>query len=526
MRQVSEANLPFIVSRIDMVRKLLALMGPLDQRLQSILPQLPYLSLRNYKELCQAVLKALPPTTEPPGGYVRLSLTEKLDLAAYDKIYIVFSPEIGLGDEVTFFQLLRNFPLDRCEIWSTIPEMWQGIGFPEVKDYRDDPNAPFRSLHYNAGKGKQLALNIGFLDGEFLKAAIHSYKEYELAQISLGDCRMDYWKKGKCIQRFRPPVEELNNYEYMLYLQQEAFSCVREAAEIFAPFQRRSPEAPGRLRVLVNPMTSKKMVISPSQWASLVSAIVLGREKSPTAEVAVLPGFTEATRTYAGQVATLLRSQLPGCKADILRGSLGIQLDQKSTIPRINEYLATADLIVGIDTFTAHLASLFDVPAFTVFYREDGVFRVPSPSQVNLHWSAGIDRIVEAARTYLQLSYPTKRAALSNTQAKVAARIFEICTGLRSWLLGRANSDAEARDMLLELIEAREDIRMLLGAGHFSILSQACGRPQIFDLHHLDHPEAIGLPDLRHFAFSWLNSPLTNLIEKIHLHEKAKPLAT
>ena len=274
-RQVSSANLPFITSRLEIIRRLCHHIGSEAEPLRWLAPVAGYLNLNNYKEISAHIQDNLPRILEPSGGFVRMSIPKRLPLAEYDRICVMFSPEIGIGDEVTFFQLLRNFPQDKTEIWSTIPELWHRLGFPRTKNYCSDPDAPFRSFRYGSKKPRNLLIYISFLDGAFVRSAYHSFNDHELLQITLGDYQVQHWALGKTVQTYRPQVDKLNNYQLMVDLQRYVFECPGKLEHIFATYQDINPTTPrSSLKVLVNPLTSKKMIISPDEWATLVSNIV------------------------------------------------------------------------------------------------------------------------------------------------------------------------------------------------------------------------------------------------------------
>lgn len=512
-RNVSEANLPFVLSRIKMVRSLCNSIGSENQPLGWLKLQALQLSLANYKAICASIMSQLPAAIKPTGGFVHLSSFPTIQTMNYARVVVYFSPEIGIGDEVSFYQLLRQFAPPSLEVWTTIPEIWHRIGFRKVHSYLQNPNAPFSRMASKKDSQKTLIIYIGFLDGDFVESTYPDFPGCHLLQITLGNHQVLYWTGGKSIHIYRSPVIRINNYEFIFNLGSQLFAFDNPSPKLYAVrFGNNSKRSHTRRRVLVNPLTSKLMIISLEQWTSLIETVLISLDDKQPTKVCVLAGFTPATQSFSAALVSRLRAVSMNYHVDLLKDQNGNLPDMDHAMDLVLDQMENSDLLIGMDTYTAHLAPLFDVTCYTVFYKDDKMFRIPFRNTLPLCWQASFEELLQACRIHSTL----RNGFTPNNQLSFFSDVLKInatTDRLRVWFESASDVYNPYKDFRY-LANAKESVRKVIGKDKYASITYVCGRPWIFDVRDLANENAVSIADQKGLVFDWLANPICHLLEQ------------
>jgi hypothetical protein len=347
----------------------------------------------NARDVSGQVLELLDEALTPFGSdFRRPYLRGPLPLlsAPYASVTVVFGPGVGLGDEITFLQLLRAL-VRRCGAPTTIftlyPNLWRNL-LPQTREvhYRGRPLRPFAHLEAAARRAPSHRHLVVLADFEFFDAhskLIPHLDDLDVLEVALG--RMAAWLRPggspwTQVEHFvEAPLD--NNYyvlravgERLLGRSISPWQPVRELS--LRPVRGRS--ALGR-RLLVNPLSSKPLPITPEGWAKMVRRIARDLPASDTLQVSVFPGLHQASRSYASEVCRRIEESAgpgrPIVSSALLEGESG--LSATSALPSLVAALDEFDACLTLDTFTAHLAPLFGVPTAVVAYGDNHQFWVP-----------------------------------------------------------------------------------------------------------------------------------------------------
>src|SRR5262249_32169915 len=138
-----------------------------------------------------------------------------------------------------------------------------------------------------------------------------------------------------------------------------------------------SAASPGRRTgdfvILAGPFTSKE---EPSEryWSELLTGLVPPELDRPV-RLVVDSGPTPATASFAAALARAARGQEhPRVRLEVARGGRG----GRPTLGETIDGVCAADVVVAADSFLAHVAPLFGVPALIVAREGLEDWRVPS----------------------------------------------------------------------------------------------------------------------------------------------------
>lgn len=499
-RSLSEGNKPFVDSRVAFARWLRPGAARQSPRCEHAWRTLEFAQPAGFRRAAAQLASDLPDAPGPHGGFFSIELHDPIDLEQYDDINVFFSPEIGIGDELTFFQFLAGFPTEHTSIWTGVPEIWRRLRFRRVHDYISDPtklDLYCRSIDDPPSR-RSLCVYLGFGGGDFVAAAYAEAGSTDLVHVSLGLQQLRFWRHGRAVQQYRAPIEGANNYTFLLDLRRMAIRCRNAEHTCFAlPRSVDRQRAPGQL--LLNPLTSKSMVVRAAEWVALVDCI---RMQLPwLRRVLVLPGFTEATYGHAAEIVYHLRG-LGGIDTSVLLGESGRPFPPEHALGRTLNAIAESELLLGIDTYTAHVAPLFGVPSITLFYDDRQTFRCPGPGAVHLSMTCGLAETLRSIE-----SVYTERALDDPPTA-----VLEATALLNRWVgSGRATS-TEVRHALTVIATSKDPIMRSIGRDRAASIVHSCGRPRVFDLARDVADPRFGERNQLYVAHDWLGHTLARLI--------------
>jgi hypothetical protein len=296
---------------------------------------------------------------------------------AYRRVVVAVGPGIGVGDEVAFVrfvdELRRRFPAARCEVFSFFPAIWRTLA-PEVRTRSLVPR-PLRgyrqidSWSALSAPGELLAVFATFASQWMFLPYLGCRRTADLLEIAVGRGTAWWLPAGgdepRLLRALDPQVPNHGRSLRTLAGHLLSGRGRRPAPADPAAPPRPSPagdETPFRL--FVNPLTTKRIPLAPDDWAGYVgevrSALDAGGAGARPLEVTVYPGLAAPSIAYAREVVGRVRRAADGgsaVRAGLLAGPGRRPLAAATATGRCFEALGEADLAIGLDTFTAHLAA-------------------------------------------------------------------------------------------------------------------------------------------------------------------------
>ncbi|MCH7534236.1 MAG: hypothetical protein IH948_00535 [Bacteroidetes bacterium] len=355
----------------------------------------------------------------------------------YSNITVIFGPGLGLGDQITFLQFLRNVAQHcrgaRMTIFTLYPNLWRNI-IPHARelDYRGRPLRPILYLEKNrlakTEKGRELVLIADFECFNFHKNVIPHHPNRDILEIALG--RRAIWSNpGDSswirFEAFSNSQKFNNNYSI---LAQMAKRLIPESTDISAwkPIKPVKSQLVSRKEkiIFLNPFTSKEFFLTPHDWYRILQTAVEKLLNITSLRIVIFPGLSESCRNYASEIVHLCAKGPGSINAHLLEGINTSLLTPYSAIPIIIQLLKEVDLCITVDTFTAHLVPLFSVPTLVVTDRENKSFWVPCS------WSfyCLIDRMQRDLPTLINylLTAALQAPAFSSQATKTAEKIVDV----------------------------------------------------------------------------------------------------
>jgi hypothetical protein len=305
----------------------------------------------------------------------------RASLRPADELIVTFGPGLGLGDEIACLNFVRQLTArsgaERTTIFSTYPGLWPLLT-PNVRSrhYWANPLRPYRAARLSSSTRRLLVVAIDF-DGNGLHHAVLPRAEStDVLEIAIG-LRRGWLRRGDgaWVEIIEPAANrEAGNYEWL--------HAMGAALDPDAPpgplWDSLVPERPKRTSgvptVFLNPLSSKPVPWIVRDWVAIFRELSRAIGTDGRIRVSVYPGVDNASAADAGSIAAALGS-LPRVDADVLSRSL----TPYSGMRAIARELSRAAVCLTIDTFTAHLATLLQVPTVVMTLKDNRAFWVPCP---------------------------------------------------------------------------------------------------------------------------------------------------
>jgi hypothetical protein len=312
--------------------------------------------------------------------------------ADYARIVVYFGSAMGLGDQITFFQLLdtlvRHCRPARVLIHTLYPGLWPRL-LPRVEEesYREDPLRPFLDLSRPSPEGeRELVIAADFEVFNLHLHTIDQRPQRDILEVSLG--RMAAWLNGGRspwirVESFEARSEE-NNYLFMhLLARRLAPTAERAVWEPVREMKRPPAAGPERPRtLLLNPFTSKQLPFTAQMWAEGLREVQARLRGRIPFDVLVFPGVEPSTHELAAEIRNRLAQGDQAIPVRLL-GAAGEGLTPHNALPALLDEMDRVDLCVTADTFTSHLVPMYRVPTVVVAYSKFRKFWVPSRFSFN-----------------------------------------------------------------------------------------------------------------------------------------------
>lgn len=402
-RPLSVANTPFVVDSLRALANLYSV----------ILEQAPGLSepdrgpaLRLAALVRDFLAAPDPVSARQIGGFVRDELVfyaaamsalvkespaplGSLQNRGYDRLLVMIGPGIGIGDEIKLFEMIgalrRGLGLDagHVELFSFCPSIWRTLT-PEfaVAGLARRPLAAFDRLDHWGPGVRPLAVFASFLSQETHRCLAPTDPATDAMAVTVYN--------GEARLRFAGSDEEL--VVTRLRIQAPNYSnALGQIARHLCPAGIPAPAGPamptglackeGRrsFDLVVSPFTSKTSPLSPADWAQFIGLVRRAVPSSRRMSCRILPGLSPSCRQYAEQIRLHARERL-GAGAEIgLIDDSQAPLTAEDAFSKVFGALREADLLVTIDTYTAHLSSLTRTVTLTLCLNRNVHFWDPTP---------------------------------------------------------------------------------------------------------------------------------------------------
>ncbi|MBF0423922.1 MAG: hypothetical protein HQL73_13125, partial [Magnetococcales bacterium] len=133
------------------------------------------------------------------------------------------------------------------------------------------------------------------------------------------------------------------------------------------------------LQLLINPFTSKHSPLAPSDWAGYLGILRRAIPSQKNILCRIIPGLNDSCREYAGRLKTLAGHFLyPGDTIRIL-DETGPSFNEGNAMQQVFATLQQSDLLLTIDTYTAHLASHTRTISIALCLNRNSPFWDPAP---------------------------------------------------------------------------------------------------------------------------------------------------
>lgn len=439
-RPLSHANTPFIdaclrnlgmlADRLDDVRPELAV--PHDAQAADLARQLRAVALAPGQDEIHAC-----------GHYIRESFGLYAGLMRVDRprteapadplhgmrpraIVVAIGPGLGIGDEIKLRPLLqrleRHFalPADAMHVFSYCPAIWRTLqGDWQTGDLGSQPMAAFDRLTVLRGAnpvaGQVLMVFCNFLRRNGLRTMLPYENWHDVLDISVGSGEISIHRHGQrsemhwCGMDLDHPClsRALHRMGRYVLPRGEAPLSVAAPSPARQPWTRGMP-----FRILISPFTSKRSPHTAHDWAECVAAMARALPGKRPVRCTVLPGLTAECRSHAQDIASLVSYRLNGRGHAELARPDGLLLTADNAMSYVTGELARSDLLLGIDTYTAHLAAETGTPSIALCLEHNPRFWAPSPWTFWFNLQTGPHSVMQAARAVTRLLDPDARTGL------------------------------------------------------------------------------------------------------------------
>jgi ADP-heptose:LPS heptosyltransferase len=325
------------------------------------------------------------------------------------KLFFAFGPHIGIGDEMILFlaveAFMRKFPNVSVEVWSHSRDLWKWNPKIDAHHIDSDALAPFvRAQALLEEKPDALIAFCDFLSDKIYREleTVPGFERFFYIDIGSRLVRLVNQTEG-CITEYESSDVRLTIYDALKNLLNtvgietpKLGSLIQSAA--------RSKDKKSRFRVFLNPHSSKeKSAVSAQWWADAIHHLSLDHP----IELNIVAGINEANQQFSRSIVALLESAQ--IQASVL---------PKSGLDRIINTALSHDIILGLDTFTAHMNTISKVNCVTVFFGSSGDnWRVPQETVLNLQIA---DEALLAGSLAKLLLHPVSDALTVDTLCQIA----------------------------------------------------------------------------------------------------------
>ena len=299
---------------------------------------------------------------------------------AYRRVLVITGPGIGLGDEICCIPLIRALhralPDAAFDFYGFYPGLWrQVVAQAPEHNLSGRPLLCFDAVEAagaNGGREDLLVLFINFGGLRFHQAFRIDRNRPDIMEIAVGSGVLWFAPRDDGpiqIHRAMDPVAP-SNYRALRALSEAIRGRpTRDPVPEAPPFPGRERD---RFEIILSPFTSKPMLLTPPDWALLLDGIRRIPGRKPM-RCRVLPGTSAQSRAYAERIVertAAWRSSEFQVEPLESSGAAG----GPASLADIWKAFGASDLVLGIDTYSAHLAAELGIPAVTLCYERNLAF--------------------------------------------------------------------------------------------------------------------------------------------------------
>ncbi|MDP3121252.1 hypothetical protein [Polynucleobacter sp.] len=360
---------------------------------------------------------------------------------APSKLYFAFGPHIGIGDEMILFlaveAFMRKFPGISVEVWSHSKDLWRWN--PKITAYHIDTDAlvPFvRAQELLKEEPNALIAFCDFASDKIYREleTVPGFERFFYLDIGSRLVRMVNQAEG-CITEYESSDDGLTIYDALKDLLSSIGMDTPKLGSLIKP--HRVEDKKTGFRVFLNPHSSKeKSAVTAQWWADAVHHLSF---EHPI-EITIVAGLNEANQQFSCAIADLLDSS-----------NIQVAVLPKSGLDEIIKTALSHDIILGLDTFTAHINTISKVNCVTVFFGSSGdSWRVPQETVLNLQIT---DEGLLAGELAMLLLRPVSDAVT----VAILCEIAEITASLEM-SLERGNSCRAVHDCLESILHLTQSL--------------------------------------------------------------------
>ncbi len=308
---------------------------------------------------------------------------------SYSRMLVMIGPGIGIGDEVsftTFFRSLRDhfhIPAARAEIYTFSPGLWQTLA-PEfaIRGLAGAPLGFFARLRRRlktTPPSEVLIIYASFMGQEMHRCLLPYREQLDVIEVALasGQAWLKLRGQGRGVthrgrdQKTPNMIRALEELLHHLLGQKP-----RIASRSTLSYRLKSGKV---FRIFVNPFTSKFSPLKPEHWAQFIRDVRSALPRSTLLSCRLSPGLSPWCLEYARQIVRATAQLVPdNIKLSILSESDGVKLNSENAIQEMHKALAKADLVLAIDTYTAHLAAYLNTVSIALCLNRNPEFWEPA----------------------------------------------------------------------------------------------------------------------------------------------------
>ena len=286
-----------------------------------------------------------------------------MNVQSLERIVVSVGPTIGLGDELILAKALiekashSNIPIHvetrRFALWNYHKYQVDFVGIP--------PSGVFA---YLAKLDDESLLKTGYLYVDFLTSDPTPVPRFKLDSLAFSG----RWIFGNATAKITDPrIKTIHTFEYPRKMPlSRTMQCdwvagrilteAKPSATDISTAENKTPHS-GKKCLLLQVLTSKpELILSPEFYQTCFSEIETLLDND--FYVKVIAGPTASARKINQSVCDAL--------AEVIQIER-VELCRTESLDRVVTMVAEADLLVGPDTFTSHLAAHFNIPQITFF---------------------------------------------------------------------------------------------------------------------------------------------------------------
>jgi len=296
----------------------------------------------------------------------------------YDRILMVIGPGIGLGDEISCMELILSlrmkFPKAEFEFYGYYSGVWTHADSTfKTHSLVKRPMMAFECVDQvmaDENRHNLLVVYINFTGLCFHLAFCLDRIRPDIVEIAVGQGKMWF------MPRDRSPVQVVHAMD-PLYA--ENYGALRQISHRLVGPVTGSVNKTGKIcsteefRIVISPLTSKPIFLTPADWANIIEKTLCQVTNRKPVSCLVLPGMSASSADYAREIVD--RTTVKDISEFNIRVlASGGPLSSETAFPTVYHALNQAHLLIGIDTYTSHLAAMVSVASVNLCYERNTAF--------------------------------------------------------------------------------------------------------------------------------------------------------